>query len=98
MGSPPPPDAPSVENQQLVSAGLQETPPIADLCGLKIPGFAFSLSFALPDPGLAFAFPPSFALPFALRCDLDEPFPIVPGGGREGTPGLANDPEFGPDG
>lgn len=99
-GSPPPTDAPSVAEQQAAASPVALAPPAAgaDLCGFALPGFAFNLTFRLPDPLGAIDFPPSFGFAVGLRCDVDNPFEIVPGGGRQGTLGLTDDPEFGPDG
>lgn len=99
-GFPPPEDAPSVADQQAAASpvGLVEAPTGTSLCGLAIPGFAFNLTFRIPNPIDAFAFPPAFAFPVGLKCDLDDPIDAPFGGGRQGTLGLQDDPEFGPDG
>lgn len=98
MGFPPPPDGPSVPDQ--ISAGVSAsfeptTPGILAICGFKIPGFSFNLSFKLPIPPLPF--PPLFWFALSLKCDLANPIEaeVGFGGGRVGTKGLNADPEFG---
>lgn len=100
-GYPPPPDAPSVPEQKAAeqAVSLAPAPTGASLCGLTIPGFAFNLSFRLPNPlGDILDFPPSLNLAIGLKCDLDDPIDAPFGGGRAGTLGLDDDAEFGPDG
>lgn len=82
-----PPDAPDLPTQLAagVSGSFQPTTPgILALCGFKIPGFDFSLSFVLLLP--SFDFPPSFFFLFALtlNCDLANPLEatVAFGGGR----------------
>lgn len=90
MGSPPPPDAPPLAEQKAaaVSAGFEEGPPVASLCGFAIPSFLFKLSFNLP----AISFPPplpSFFIALGLNCSLNNPLDVsagVPyGGGRQAS-------------
>ncbi len=89
MGFPPPPDAPSLPEQDAhkIAIGFQPTTPgILALCGFTIPGFSFSLTipgFKLPN----FAFPPPFFFFFALSLHCDAANPIDAdfgfGGGRQ---------------
>lgn len=100
-GFPPPLDAPPIDEQkateQLVS--LAPSPAGADLCGFAIPGFSFNVTFRLPNPlGDVLDFPPGLNLAVGLKCDIDDPIDLPSGGGRAGTLGLDDDPEFGPDG
>lgn len=94
MGSPPPPDAPSVEDQVEASAeaSFEASPPSASLCGFGLPTFSFSLSIILPP------FPPTFnfSLFLALNCDLEDPLDaeIEFGGGRQPT--VSPDPDEDP--
>lgn len=98
MGSPPPEDEPAPEEQdaETSAASFSASPSGAELCGFPLGiDFAFNLNF----PGIqvpSFTFPPAFALPFALSCDIDKAIDAPDGGGREGTTGLSDDPEFGP--
>ncbi len=98
MGFPPPPDAPDVPTQ--VSIGISAsfeptTPGLLAMCGFKIPGFGFNLTFTFQLP--PFQFPPLFFFALALKCDLANPIEaeVGFGGGRIGTSGLNADPEFG---
>jgi hypothetical protein len=95
MGSPPPEDAPppDVQDANGASASFSASPIGFELCGFQLPfAFAFNVNFSIPLP--AFAFPPTFDLAFGLSCDLDTPINAPDGGGREGTLGLDDDPEF----
>jgi hypothetical protein len=94
-----PPDAPDLPTQLAagVSASFQPTTPgILAMCGFKIPGFDFSLSFLLLLPG--FDFPPSFFFLFALslKCDLANPLEasVAFGGGRSPSYVADLDAEF----
>jgi hypothetical protein len=91
MGTPPPADAPPVEEQEqdLVDAGFAPGPPAASLCGFVFPTFTFHLKFNIPFPP-PFPFPPKFFFSFGLNCDLNNPLALdagasVPGGGRVST-------------
>jgi len=89
-GSPPPPDAPSVAAQDLVSvdASFPPSPTAADICGFKIPPtFNFSLTLNIPFPSFKLPLPFGFAL--SLRCDLSDPIgaEVTFGGGRVPTGG-----------
>jgi hypothetical protein len=86
-GSAPPPDAPPLASQALATAnaGFSASPPIAELCGFKIPFFLFSLGFVLPP--IPFPFPiPKFRLSLGLNCSLTNPLNVSAGidsgGGR----------------
>lgn len=95
MGSPPPVDAPSPADQDAISADASfgSSPIGFELCGFKLPfPFGFNLNFKLP--ALPFDFPPTFDLAFGLSCDIDKPISAPDGGGRKGTLGLDDDPEF----
>lgn len=86
-GSPPPPDAPSVEDQNLISAGasFEPGPPALSLCGFALP--TFRLAFTLKLPNLPFPPPlPFFNFSLSLNCDLSNPLSVSGGlsygGGR----------------
>ncbi len=83
MGFEPPPNAPSLPEQAAVSADLSfpPAPSGASLCGFALPSFSFD-------------FPPVLFFALPLNCDLADPFPDVPGGGRKPNP-PPPDPEFG---
>lgn len=87
MGSPPPPDAPSVDAQASVDASIsfEPSPSGASLCGFKFPSFSFNITFRLPS--FHFDFPPSFFFALSLKCDLSNPIDaeVGFGGGRIGT-------------
>lgn len=88
MGSPPPPDAPSVSEQASASAdiGFEPSPTGTSICGFKIPPvFTFNISFRLPS--LKFDFPPLFFFALSLNCDLSNPIDaeVGFGGGRVST-------------
>lgn len=86
MGFPPPPDAPSVEEQDAVSleASFEPSPTGATLCGFGVPSFVLSLDFKLPIPPLPSL--PTFDFFIALNCDLSDPIDadFSFGGGRVG--------------
>jgi hypothetical protein len=90
MGSPPPPDAPDIPTQDATALdfNFQVTPPIALLCGYKVPAFKLNLSVKLPFQ-FPPAFPPEFFFAIGIRCDLENPIDvsagIAPGGGRKST-------------
>ncbi len=90
-GPPPAPSPPSPPQPPNISVGIAPTGPL--LCGFGIPGFQLSISFKIP--GLDFAFPPSLFFALALKCDISDPIDASfgYGGGRQGTPGLDQDPE-----
>lgn len=98
MGVPPPPDAPDLPEQNSIAISASfETPPIGiEICGfpIAIPPFGFNLSFVFPFPD--FEFPPPFPFFLPAICDLVNAIAKPYGGGRVGTPGLDDDPEFGP--
>lgn len=88
MGSPPPPDAPSPAQQDVVTAdaGFAAGPPVASLCGFAIPSFMFKFGLNLKLPG----FPPplpKFSLALGLNCDVNNPINlsggVAFGGGRK---------------
>lgn len=88
MGTPPPPDAPSPEQQGIVSADVSfpPSPSAADICGFKIPpSFDFSLSLNIPFPNFQLPLPFNFSL--SLKCDLNDPLDaeVSFGGGRVAT-------------
>lgn len=63
-------------------------PPVAQLCGFKVPSFSFSFGFKLPP----IAFPPKIPLPkigFGLNCQSNNPVNAANGqpngGGRVAT-------------
>lgn len=98
MGSPPPTDYPTPEEQDVVdaSASFEPSPSGATLCGFALPTFNFSLGLRLPafPP---FPFPPKFNFALALNCDLSDPFTasVGFGGGRVSAgPNPDDDPEF----
>jgi hypothetical protein len=95
MGSPPPEDAPSPEEQDAatVDAGFEPSPTGATLCGFGIPIFFFGLNLKIP--GLSAEFP-SFDFFIALNCDLSDPIDgdFAFGGGRVGSSDVDSDDEF----
>lgn len=91
MGSPPPPDSPSPEQQDAsaVEAGFKQGPAVGDLCGFKLPSLIFEFGLNLDLP---FAFPPTIPIPkisLGLTCDLTNPIDVTAGiaygGGRKAT-------------
>ena len=96
MGSPPPPDAPSPEEQDIVAAdaSFEPSPSGAALCGFGFPSFSFNLTFNIPFP--SFDFPPIFNFGVTLNCDLSDPIDaeFSFGGGRVGTEDPDADEEF----
>jgi hypothetical protein len=97
MGSPPPEDAPSVQEQDAVQAdaGFEPSPTGASICGFGFPSFTFSLSFFLAWP--PFDWPPTFNFFIGLRCDLSNPIDanVSFGGGRVSNIDPEADPEYG---
>ncbi len=97
MGSPPPKDAPSVEEQDAVQAdaGFEPSPTGATICGFGIPSFTFSLSLFIPGFP-PFPWPPIFNFFIALNCDLSNPIDagVSFGGGRVSNIDPEADPEF----
>ena len=89
MGFPPAPDAPSLPEQDSIGASIsfQPSPTGLELCGFKIPGFSFNISFKLPKLP-SFDFPPLFFFALSLKCDLSNPISadFGFGGGRTGNP------------
>lgn len=88
VGTPPAPDAPSLEGQASANASIEfpPSPSAADICGFKIPPrFTFNLSVQLPIPN--FKLPLPFNLSIALKCDLSDPLDaeVSFGGGRTPT-------------
>jgi len=100
MGFPPPVDAPLLpeQTQASVDASFIPAPTGPLLCGFGIPGFTFNISFRLPGFP-SFDFPPLFFFGLSFKCDLSNPIDadFGFGGGRTGTTGLDDDPEFGSD-
>lgn len=98
MGVPPPPDAPSLPEQQsfAISASFETAPIGIEICGfpIVIPPFGFNLSFLFKFPP-SFDFPPAFPFFLPMICDLAVALIPKPGGGRVGDVGLDADPEFG---
>lgn len=96
MGFPPPPNAPSLTEQSVISADLSfpPAPTGASLCGFEPPGFVFHVGFSLPVFPPSFDFPPTLFFALPLTCDLSDPLPTVSGGGRKPNP-PPPDPEFG---
>jgi hypothetical protein len=98
MGSPPPPDAPSLEQQDAVDAeiGFEPSPTGASLCGFGLPSFVFNLTFRIP-PFPPFDFPPDFFFFIGLNCDLSNPLDASFGfgGGRVSNSDPEADPEYG---
>lgn len=85
MGFPPPPDAPSPEEQDMVSvgAGFQPSPMAVELCGFALPFPYLGINIRIPN----IPFPPelpSFLLAFGLNCDLDNPIDVTAGVGYGG--------------
>lgn len=95
--SAPPEDAPPPEeqDQDVVDAGFEEGPPVAEICGFVIPSFNFSLTLNIPFPDIDF--PPKFFFSLGINCDADNPFDISGGvewgGGRKPTPEEYPDPD-----
>jgi hypothetical protein len=79
MPSPPPPNAPSPDQQDAATkaATFQPAPDAASICGFKFPpSFSFSLnatgiSIPLPTFNLPLPFNLGFVIP--LKCDLSDP-------------------------
>ena len=88
MGSPPPPDAPSLDEQAIVQADVSfpPSPTAADICGFKIPP-KFSINFALNIPFPNFELPLPFNFSLSLTCDLSNPIAaeVSFGGGKVST-------------
>lgn len=88
MGFPPPPDAPSLEEQNALAVNAKFSPglPVASLCGFTLP--ILSILFSINIPGLPFPipFPPNIAILIGLNCSLSNPLNISGGvsygGGR----------------
>ena len=87
MGSPPPPDAPSLEEQDTVATNAQFSPgpPAASLCGFVIP--FLSIFFNINLPGIPFPIGlPTISILIGLNCSLSNPIDISGGvsygGGR----------------
>lgn len=96
-GSPPPPDFPSPESQDIVTANASFAPgPDAkSICGFKFPPkFNFGFGFNLPPLPLPFKIP-TLDISFAINCDLDNPFSfsagLKSGGGRVASYDLDDD-------
>lgn len=98
MGSPPPEDFPTPDEQAAASVdlGFSPSPAGPSLCGFGIPLFKFNLSFRIPKFP-PFPFPPTFNWMIALNCDLSNPIdasfgfgggrkPNIPPGDPEDTP------------
>lgn len=87
-GGAPPPDAPPVSAQDVVSvdASFPPSPTAADICGFKIPpSFSFNIAINIPFPNFKLPLPFNFSL--ALKCDLSDPLDVEVsfGGGRKPT-------------
>ena len=90
MGTAPPPDgpAPAAQQQQAQAAIFQLGPPVASLCGFKLPTLSINLS--LPPVSLpSLPFPPklpTFKLSIGINCASSNPLDISGGiawgGGR----------------
>jgi hypothetical protein len=97
MGSPPPEDAPSVQEQDAVQAdvGFEPSPTGASICGFGFPSFTFNLAFFLAWP--PFDWPPTFNFFVGLNCDLSHPIDagVSFGGGRRSNVDPEADPEYG---
>lgn len=94
MGSPPPKNFPSPEEQDVVEAdaGFKPSPTGSALCGFAIPPtFTFNVSFnnALPS----FDFPPKFFFGLSLNCDLSNPIDAEIGFGGGRVPQQDPDPD-----
>lgn len=97
MGFAPPPDAPSVPEQNAagLSASFAPSPSGPSLCGFGFPLFALSLTipgFKFPPEG----FPPQLSFGIALSCDLSDPISadFGFGGGRVSTSDRDADSQF----
>lgn len=92
MGTAPPPDAPSPDDQDAASvdAGFAAGPPVASLCGFALPSFIPKLSIGIPIPSINFPPPlPKFSLSLGLNCDVNNPLDVAGGigwgGGRKAS-------------
>lgn len=87
-GSPPAPDAPPPEVQDVISVDVSfpPAPDAASICGFAIPPhFSFALNINIPFPNFKLPLPFNFSL--ALKCDLSDPLDaeVSFGGGRKAT-------------
>lgn len=96
-GSPPPPNFPTPEEQDIVTAdaSFQPGPDAKSICGFKFPPkFNFSFGFNLPPLPIPFKLP-TIDISLAINCDLDNPFGFSAGvsfgGGRVASYDLDQD-------
>lgn len=89
MGTSPPADAPSPEDQDAASvdAGFAPGPPVATLCGFAFPSFKPFLKIGIPIGGISFPPKiPTFSPSLGLNCDVNNPLDVTAGvkwgGGR----------------
>jgi len=98
MGSPPPPDAPSLDQQASADAeiGFEPSPSGPSICGFGFPQFVFSLSFSIPGFP-PFPIPPNLSFFLGLNCDLSNPFDFEAEGFGKRVSNIdpEADPEFG---
>lgn len=92
MGIAPPPDMPppAAQDEAAVDAGFEAGPPVAELCGFKIPSFLPALTFKIPSINFPPALPDlPFSLAIGIRCDVENPLDLTAstpwGGGRVGN-------------
>lgn len=95
MGFPPPADAPAPDVN--AAPAIPESPSGSSVCGFSVPSFEFPLPVPPGLPSGLFTFPPVLLPLLPLNCDLADKFDLPSGGGRQGTLGLEDDPEFGPE-
>lgn len=96
MGAAPPKDGPDPGEAHAIGAVAAVAAvalTIAELCGFAVPGFGFPVPKLPPFPP-SFDFPPKLNFAVALKCSLTDPVSLSDGGGRTGTTGLDEDPDY----
>ncbi len=92
--SSPIPDAPAPSATDGSDVGFAPGPPVASLCGFKIPSFLLILKWRLPPLGIPIP-PPIPKISIGINCSLSNPLDvsasIPPGGGR--TSKVDRDPD-----